>query len=220
MIRIGFVFLAGTLLAACSTRAVTSDITATPAGAQVSGVPFRTRAPHTLRVFQRQGDGSYKQVFVSREEMADMDRVYALNYDSDVFSNHTFKLTMREDGTLDNFAFTSAATGAAALSATSGAIKGVTDSVVAYEKQKQDMAAADAAAAESSLVSKEDALVAAQAAQQEAEKAMRELVGLPDGTPDDVVAEKQAAVEAAQLKANILFRRAGLAAPYADPFPR
>jgi hypothetical protein len=65
------------------------------------GIPFRVMGPYTVRVFQLGLDGKYAQVGKPlRVKLPDPKKLYTLNYDSDLFSNHTFKLVLRANGTL------------------------------------------------------------------------------------------------------------------------
>jgi hypothetical protein len=102
------------LLSACSTTLVVHDIsTILDEDADTKpnsfgeldeakrGIPFRVLETTTVRLYQRQPDGSYSEVGKPvRGNVPATDKLYALNYKSGQFSNHTFTLTLNADGTI------------------------------------------------------------------------------------------------------------------------
>lgn len=95
------------LCAGCSTTLSVTDISGLTSDEfnkldqAERGIPFRVTSPYTVRLFQKQVDGSYatvgKPVHV---KLPNTDKLYALNYDSGQFSNHTFALTLNPNGTI------------------------------------------------------------------------------------------------------------------------
>lgn len=71
-----------------------------PALSCMPGIPIRVRSSHVLQVFQLQSDGTYKEVFVKEEQLADTQKLYALNFSGDLFTDATVAVELRPDSTL------------------------------------------------------------------------------------------------------------------------
>jgi len=199
------------LAVGCSATMKVEEITGKPAGSVVHGIPFRTKAYVTARIFKKTGAG-YQEVHVQPMEFADMSRLYALGFDAKLLADHTFVVHMNEDGTLqsaDLKVVNKAATGLGNLGeALDTTVKALDDKRKAEESARE--------AAEKEKVDKENALLAAVQARHQAEAAQDQLDALPGNTPPDELAAARRALEAARLNANVLARRAGLSPPYPD----
>ena len=102
-----FVFVALAICTGCSTTLTVTDVSNLSTSEfnaldqSQRGIPFRVTAPYTVRLFQRQVDGSYAQVGKPvRVKLPDKEKLYALNYKSGQFSNHTFTLKLNPNGTI------------------------------------------------------------------------------------------------------------------------
>ena len=206
----------------CATKLTLSEITDAPVGSQIGGIPFRVKAPHTLRVYQRTAEGKYEPIKVFYEEFADTTRLYALNYDSDVFANHAFDVDLNADGTLSKVELKGDAQTPQAIDALTESVKATAGAVADAKKLEQDLRKAEeearkkAKAADADLATKR---LAAVAAFNEAEAASDELAALPDTTPAAEVAALKRQVEYLQLRANQLYLEAGMMPPYDVSFP-
>jgi hypothetical protein len=200
----------------------------------LAGLPFRVPNVYTVRVFQKQKDGDYKQVerhFV--KVLPDPKKLYALNVDSKLMSQGTLDVKIRADGTLDfvhlhdvefrgDEALTAFGTQATALYE---AIEN--RDLIALETQKaaieakKNLLVSEAALEEQADKPADDldaALIAALEALNEANSAYDALEGLQSQTaPPPTATEVRAAERAlllARVKANQAYRRADLPVPF------
>jgi hypothetical protein len=222
-----------TLLAGCSTTIRVKEITGRAEGGSIDGIPFRVKQPYTLRVFARQQNGTYRQVLVQAVDLADPDRLYAVNFDASTWGNRSFEAKLRDDATLESVHIKSEDKTGEVLAAAGKQANAVTDAAVSFESKRReaeiaglksqlDLAKAKAelpAYAESQQVDRETKVLAALEARNAADTAERAIADLP---PDATSSQRAAAEEAlrvARLKANQAARRAGLGEPYPEVSP-
>lgn len=222
-----------TLLAGCSTTMKVTEITGRAQGGSIDGIPFRVKQPYTVRVFARQQNGTYRQVLVQPVELADPDRLYAVNFDASTWGNRSFEAKLREDATLESVHIKSEEKAGEILAAAGKQANAVADAAVSFESKRRESeitalksqldlvkAKADLPAyAETQQVDRETRVLAALEARNAAAAAERAIADLP---PDATSSQRAAAEEAlrvAQLKANQAARRAGLGEPYPEVSP-
>lgn len=215
IILVIIVFLIG-----CSTKVQITDITGAKPGDVIEGIPFRTKTAFTLRIYKRLTDGSYKEVGVKHEELADMQSLYAFNYKSQLFSDHELVLAVNDDGTLQSMDLTTAQK-IDDLSKIGTSVSSMADALAAFKKAEREREEAKAAgeeaaiaASEAATVTSEVARLAAEIAHKAADDKMDELrFGTVDLT-DAEIAALQRSIRLLQIEANQKYRRAGLTPPY------
>lgn len=203
-------------LASCSSTVVVEDISDVQDGEAVGGIPFRPSERYVAHVYQFVPDplatGTYKHRYATAHTLGDHERLYALNFDSQLLSNHTLDVEFHPNGTLDHFKLSQEQEVDTALNALATQLTAVDGAMDA-----QDSAAATAATnAQQALV---DALEAYNDAL-EAELALEQLLANTEDPPTalDVLTE-EGKVRVAQLKANQAYVAAGLQPPFPDVFP-
>jgi hypothetical protein len=85
-------------LAACSSQMSVDELA--PDAVHVDGIPFRSREPFVVRVYQREPDGSYRSVYEERHFLPDPERLYVLRYLGLPLADMTANVTIRPDSTL------------------------------------------------------------------------------------------------------------------------
>jgi hypothetical protein len=219
-------FLTGT---GCSTTMKVEALT-DPMAKTIAGVPFRMQEPYTLRVYQKNKNNEYKEVHVVWMDLPNPNLLYALNFESEYFSNHTLELKLNDDSTIDSMALTTLITSGAAIAEAGTQLNTIADKLATYENDRR---AAELANLKSKanlqdeidklktgpVESKEAALVAALQARNDAEAAQRTLNDLPSDATPSQRADAEANLNLLKLKANQAHRKAGLAEPYAGVFP-
>jgi hypothetical protein len=68
--------------------------------AVIDGIPFRVHERYELAVWQRQPDGTFKQVHQERRSAPDQDRLFVLRYTGMPLSSATAEVKLGSDGTL------------------------------------------------------------------------------------------------------------------------
>lgn len=213
------------LAAGCSSTLEVYDITDARPGTQVNGIPFRIDEPYTLRVYAKDSKGTYVRQFSEEMIFPDQDRIYALNFDSDFFSNHTLNLVLKPDGTLSSSNLTTDIR--------------VDEAITAFAKEIEDVGTAVSdlketqAQAEIERLAKEEDLRAARAATDakkyeldqsalnallEVEAAQRALDNLDPDATDAQKAEAEAELRRKKAAANVAYRQAGRPTPYPGVF--
>lgn len=102
----------------CRTRLLVEDISQGPTGHAIDGIPFRVKETHIVRVFQwveedaKTGKGHFKEVFNRRMPFANLDKVFALNYRAEAFTNSKLTLNYQADNTIKDVTMTGMPTSA------------------------------------------------------------------------------------------------------------
>lgn len=207
-------------------------------GGAVCGVPFRAPAHYTIRVYQSDGKGGYKEIkerFV--ENLPNPDELYALNFSAKALSNQKVGLKFNPSGTLNLVDLSGASQQA------DEAIKAFGDQAVGLYSAIQNRgltelkAQKDALDASKAVLEAQDALrtatnkpttnqgtalVAALEALNAAREAEREWSTLINQVPKPsaaLIAAAEDKLRLARLKANLAYRQAGLEPPFSDVFP-
>lgn len=224
-----FVCVCLALTSACgATTLKVSDISTLKRGDPMNGLPFRMRRPYTVRVFERQGDGSYKQVLVQAQDLPDPDHVYTVAAEADSQSARTLEVKLREDSTLDTVHVKSDDKTADAVSAATTQASAIAGAIQSYESTKADAQIAalksqiELAKQQQALTDARSApgeqhqtnLIAALMARQAAEAAQRALDALPPDATASAHGDAAAALRLAEVKANQAAQKAGLPLPY------
>jgi len=134
------------VLAGCSTKLLVHDISGTtwadpsnaaPVNDCNQGIPFRTLASYNAQLYQKTEDGfaaiDKPKVFL----IPDHQKLYTLNFQSQYFSNNTFKLTLHDDGTIDKVETTEAIQADKAIEALGGFATKVSGEAVDYERNRK-----------------------------------------------------------------------------------
>jgi len=204
-------------LCGCTSDFEVREITGLAHGKEITGIPFRTTLPQTLRVYKRDDKGHWQQVHVQYEEFADMSRVYSIGFDPDLLANSTLDLGLNEDSTLNRAGIeTSLQIDEALTGLAKGAnqVKDALAEIEEAEKKDREEAEADAEKAKQDRLDQENAVIAATEAFHAAETLIARLKTIPDDTPLADVVELQGQVAVAKAKANLAARRAGMSPPY------
>jgi len=174
----------------CSTTLTVTDISdLTPVQfndrSQVKrGIPFRATAPYTVRLFQKQVDGSYAKVGKPvHVKLPDGDKLYALNYNSGQFSNHTFGLKLNPNGTIATVAATEAKQIDKAISAIGTGLTDVSGAIV--DRDIMELTA------EKTKLELETGVLDARRLLIEAERNLRAAEELPEEEEDDETTEEE-----------------------------
>ncbi|MEM7166904.1 MAG: hypothetical protein AAF581_15680 [Planctomycetota bacterium] len=212
---------ASSALCGCSTRYEVSEITGIEHGAEIDGVPFRTKLPQTLRVYRRDSKGKFSVVHTQRIELADTTRLYTIGINANVLADTDLSISLNEDGTLKSTGLKNKLVFDEVATDLSGSITKTADALAA-ERAARDAARsarrAEQEAQEEELakerLDQENAVFAATEAFYAAEALIARLLDLPaDASPTDVAA-LTGQVEVAKANANLLAQRAGLTPPY------
>lgn len=201
------------VLNGCNARLQVHEINATAsAGTHINGIPFRTKKTTGMTLWQRQSDGSYRQVETDPLSLtlADPDHLYVLGYEGKALSDATLDVTLDKDNTLTKVNLSSTSHASDAITNAAADTKDVSDQIQTNKTAKATKATAlqtALLAADTAHAKAEEALLAYQLAQQD-----------PSTTPTDLLAKKDAA-RAAQLAANESARLAGLPPYYAGVTP-
>jgi hypothetical protein len=245
MSRLPFLFAAAAIwLSGCSTTVDVRDISSIKPDADVPGIPFRMREPCTLRVFQLQDDGRYRQVHVQWLDLPEEERLYALNIEAAYFSDHDLTLKLRDDNTLDEVDLKTELKLDAAIAELAAQGGALSDAALTFDRKKREAEAAEIESrasleaaraqaaqaraeqeaarqerAEAPIVAQEGKLAVAVEALNSAEAAERALDALPPDAEESARAECRATLRLLRLRANQAYRAAGLAEPYPGVFP-
>jgi hypothetical protein len=225
-------------LAGCSTALTVSDISAAKPGTDLKGIPFRVKAPRTIRVWARQpsdenGKVVYQAVFVKPFELPDPRTLYALGFEADTFSSKCLEVKLNSDGSLASVRVKSENRADEVVAKVGKKVSAAADAAASYPntvrqaetaqlKAADDLALAQAALAQTlaqPAADRETNLVAALQAYVDAEAADRSLRGLAFDATTAQRAEAAAALRLAQYKANIAYEKAGLAPPFPGVSP-
>ena len=191
--------LATSFLAGCSSEMWVSPM---PEGSRIDGIPFRPVALYDIKVYQRQADGTWRQLDETlRRALPDQDHIYRLQYWGMPLSNTTAKVTLGRDGTLKDVRLKDESQADEALAATGAQLKAVTEQLEARRT-----------AEETAETGEQDALLAYHEALADVERKQLEITKHPEGSPERGLAEVEFTL--AQIKANDKAARAGLAPPY------
>jgi hypothetical protein len=223
----------------CSTVQTVKEIPS-QGGGDPPGIPFRMLAPYTVRVFIKDQNGSYQQVFVQSQDLPDQERLFAMNVDSKFLSNYQLQLNFNNDSTLSGSGITTAITAAPAIAATGTQISAVADSLVNFNNTRRAQESANLQSQTNLLqqqttnaqaiialqkqlqaphVSKEADLVTALQALNAAQAAQRLVDNPPEGTTPSDQANHEANLRLTKLQANQAFEAADLPAPFPGVFP-
>lgn len=214
------------LTASCSSKLVVHEIDGPNVKARVAltGIPFKTKKTYQVTMYELQ-DGAYVPVITEQHLLADLEKVYSLNFKGAAFADSTAKVVLNDDATINEIDLSSTDKTAEALEALSAqgvaVATAVRDRVDARKKATQDREAALQAelnaqekAAETALVTQEDSELTAVKAENLAKLALAQFAALEsDATPAEVVLAENKVIEAMR-QANIMARRAGLPLPY------
>jgi hypothetical protein len=197
-------------LTGCASEILVSEVSPNLApGSQVDGIPFRVPKRFTAVLYEK-SDKGYVPVAKLPVTIADPDRLYVLNFKSQLFSNATIDITAYTDNTLQQVSLKSTSTGAAALSALGSQINSV---ATAQEARKKSSAAAETSSA--------NLAITADKAKQAADLAMlqyQNLLAKPETSSEDLLKGSQKA-RSAQLDANEAARLANKPPYFADLIP-
>ncbi|RZL04171.1 MAG: hypothetical protein EOP36_01680 [Rubrivivax sp.] len=139
-IKITFVAsgLAGLLVAmlsGCSTKPMVHDITASlnkSANAEIQGIPFRVYTDHQVSIYVLSDEeDTYEKVSKSTQRLADMNRLFALNYSGGPFATNQLKVVENSDNTLKSMGLTSTDTSDKTIDAITSAVNGQTSAQAA-----------------------------------------------------------------------------------------
>ena len=184
------------------------------AGSPVNGIPFRVPARFALDLYALNKDGKYDKLDTTTtvDTLADTSRLYLLQVDGQPLSQGTVTFKLNTDATIDTLKVVSSNKAPEALAELGAGIKSVTEAQAASKKAD----AANKTSAETAEAGKEDRIVAALQARNDAEIAALELEALPaTATAVQHMAAVQK-VEKLRLLANQMARRADQSAPFAD----
>jgi hypothetical protein len=199
----------------------------------VNGVPFRVPGQYTIHVYRLNKD-NYEEIRNYVRTLPDPDELYAVNFSAKALSDQKVNLKFRSDSTLSELNLSGAAQkvdeaitaiGTQAVGAFSAfQNRELTTLEAANKEAEARKALADAEAALDTstgkpAIAQEDALVAALTALNAARKAENELNDLPATATASERAAKEDALRLERLRANVAYRRAGLAVPFPDAFP-
>ena len=188
------------LLTSCASQIVVTEIgNKLEPGEPVNGFPFRIPKRFDAVIFEKSDQG-YRELSAIPVTIADPDRLFALNFRSQLFSNGTMEVTVNPDNTIQQVTLTSKSTGGATLTALGTQINGL---ATAGRSGKSAESAAETAQA--------SALLAADKARQGADLAILQYqtaLANSGATPIDLLKASQA-MRSAQLNANEKARLAG-----------
>ncbi len=205
----------------------------------VSGLPFRVPNVYTVRIYQKQRDGSYQAIeprFV--EVLPDPEKLYAINVDAEWLTKQTLDVELNNDGTLKMVYLHGVEfRGDEALEALGSQASAIFEAV--ENRELNELAAQKAAldaqkelldaqknllAAESALEDAQDkpaddldvAMVAALEALHAANAAFDAFELLPATATAIEIRAAERALQLARIKANQAYRQADLPAPFPD----
>jgi hypothetical protein len=197
-------------LAGCASEILVKEIpNDLAAGSDVDGVPFRVPKRFLAVIYEKRDKGYFKLAELPLT-LPDPDRLYVLNFKSQVFSNATIDIAANADNTLQQVSLKSAASGAAALTALGTQVNAV---ATAQQARKTASTTADTTSA--------NLTIAADKAKQAADLALlqyQNLAAKPDTSAVDLLKAAQAA-RSAQLDANEAARLAGKPPYFPDIVP-
>ena len=195
------------LLGACSATSNVYDITNVAPGEEVNGVPFRLADRYHMRLFQLTPDGKYEEVFASDQYLPNQDKIYAVSFKGDSFSDHEFKIELNDDNTVKTSHLKSVKHGGDAVNALADQATAVSTALKTQKTAEKTEKTAQQTAEENylDLKGKADVAIASYAATLEKE----------DATAVDIVTAK-AAMELAKKKANDAAINIGLPPPFTD----
>ena len=192
-------------LSGCAATSDVQEITEVPAGAAVSGVPFRIAEPYKVRLFQLTPAGQYKEVYTAPQILPDQDRIFAVTFKGGSFSDHEFKIELNDDNTIKTSHLKSVKHGGEAVNALADQASAVATAIKADKTAGKTEKVAQQTAEQTylDLKGKADIAIAAYAAALEKE----------DASAVDIVTAK-AAMDLAKKKANDAAVNLGLPIPY------
>lgn len=122
------VALALPCLFGCSTKPVVYDITSTlnsTSSTKIEGVPFRIHTDHRVTIFGLSDDSDkYTKLAQSTQRLADMNRLFAINYSGGPFATNMLKVVQNSDNTLKSMALASTDTSDKTIDAITSAVTG------------------------------------------------------------------------------------------------
>ncbi len=206
-------FLIGiTLMAsACSSKLAVRDITKLEPQSTVVGLPFRVLEPYKVHLYVKDDKGNYQYFDSKNEIIANPERLYSVNFNSQLFSDHTLKVNFNENGTMSLVNLGTTSQVDEMLSELGTQFKDVTGTIqtIKAAKKAEDQAAIDLADANE---------IKATEARNAVKRAEEALVKVQNGT-DFQISAAEDALRLAKIKANQAFRKYDGTTPYPDAKP-
>lgn len=117
-----------TLGAGCATHPVSTDITGLrDTRADLPGVPYRIKTQQIVHVFKYDPNkDSYTEVAVIQQLLPDQTKLYALNFQGDLFATRALNVSENSDNTLKSMEVSSTSTDSTLIDTANSTLTGIT----------------------------------------------------------------------------------------------
>jgi hypothetical protein len=192
-------------LSGCAATTSVKDITDVKPGGKVEGVPFRVADHYRVRLFQLTPEGEYKEAYTTYQYLPNQEKVYAVNFSGDAFSDHEFKIELNDDNTIKTSSLKSTRHASDAAGALADQVSAVSTQLQTNKTNAQTKITTQQTAEENYIDLKGKADVAVEQ--------YNAVVAKEDATAVDIASAK-AAMDLAKKKANDAAINVGLPQPF------
>jgi hypothetical protein len=156
--------LAALLTASCSASMPAGPLTQDlKTETEIDGIPYRVTKRFTAVLYQKQDDGTYKEVDRQYVTVADPKHLEVIGFEALPLSSGNVSISFNEDNTLKEASLTSASTAATALTQSGQAVTTVVNQLETSETAKDNRKTAETAATSAKYALVRKAIVSCQA---------------------------------------------------------